>query len=99
MKRKHSSGKENESNAKEYGQNLVGLRVKVWWPDDREFYKGVIVSFDSAKKKHKVLYDDGDEETLNLVKEKWKVIEADSDADKEERSDHTDLDASTDRPP
>jgi len=27
------------------------------------------------------LYDDGDEETLNLVKEKWKVIEADSDAD------------------
>ena len=28
------------------------------------------------------MYDDGDEETLNLVKEKWKVIEADSDADK-----------------
>jgi len=27
------------------------------------------------------LYDDGDEETLNLVKEKWKFIEADSDAD------------------
>ncbi|KAG5048364.1 hypothetical protein JHK85_009467 [Glycine max] len=100
VKRKHSSGKENESNAKEYGQNLVGLRVKVWWPDDREFYKGVIDSFDSAKKKHKVLYDDGDEETLNLVKEKWKVIEADdSDADEEERSDRASLDASTDMPP
>ncbi|KAG5045137.1 hypothetical protein AAZX31_06G059500 [Glycine max] len=99
VKRKRSSGKENESSTKEYGQNLVGLQVKVWWPDDHEFYKGVIVSFDSAKKKHKVLYDDGDEETLNLVKEKWKVIEADSDADKEERSDHTDLDASTDMPP
>uniref|UniRef100_K7KIF2 Tudor domain-containing protein n=1 Tax=Glycine max TaxID=3847 RepID=K7KIF2_SOYBN len=99
VKRKHSSGKEN-SNAKEYGQNLVGLRVKVWWPDDREFYKGVIDSFDSAKKKHKVLYDDGDEETLNLVKEKWKVIEADdSDADEEERSDRASLDASTDMPP
>ncbi|KAH1124430.1 hypothetical protein GYH30_014245 [Glycine max] len=90
---------DKESSTKEYGQNLVGLQVKVWWPDDHEFYKGVIVSFDSAKKKHKVLYDDGDEETLNLVKEKWKVIEADSDADKEERSDHTDLDASTDMPP
>jgi len=27
------------------------------------------------------LYDDGDEETLNLLKEKWKLIEAGSDAD------------------
>jgi len=27
------------------------------------------------------LYDDGDEETLNLVKEKWKFIEDGSDAD------------------
>ncbi|KAH1124425.1 hypothetical protein GYH30_014244 [Glycine max] len=100
VKRKRSSGKENESNAKEYGQNLVGLRVKVWWPDDREFYRGVVDSFDSAKKKHKVLYDDGDEETLNLVKEKWKVIGADdSDADEEERSDRASLDASTDMPP
>ncbi|KHN29621.1 nucleolar protein dao-5-like isoform X1 [Glycine soja] len=96
VKRKRTPGKENDSDVKEYGENLVGLRVKVWWPKDHEFYIGVIDSFDSAKKKHKVLYDDGDEETLNLVKEKWKVIEADSDADEEERSDRADLDVSTD---
>lgn len=99
VKRKRTSGKDNESDMKEYGENLVGLRVKVWWPKDREFYKGAIHSFDSAKKKHKVLYDDGDQEILNLMKEKWKVIEADSDADGEEESDRASLDASTDMAP
>ncbi|XP_014501197.1 transcriptional regulator ATRX [Vigna radiata var. radiata] len=99
VKRKRSSGKENESDVKDYGENLVGLRVKVWWPEDQEFYKGVIHSFYSGKKKHKVLYDDGDEETLNLLKEKWKLIEAGSDADEEGQSDRESLDASTDMPP
>ncbi|RDX74286.1 DNA mismatch repair protein MSH6, partial [Mucuna pruriens] len=96
VKRKRASGKENKSDMKEYGENLVGLRVQVWWPEDHEFYKGVIHSFDSARKKHKVLYDDGDQEILSLMKEKWKVIEADSDADGEEGSDRASLDASTD---
>ncbi|KAK8465453.1 hypothetical protein PHAVU_009G087900 [Phaseolus vulgaris] len=87
---------DKESDIEKYGEGLVGLRVKVWWPKDHEFYKGVIHSFDSAKKKHKVFYDDGDEETLNLVKEKWKVIDADLDADEEEQSGRASLDASTD---
>ncbi|KAH1130259.1 hypothetical protein J1N35_001637 [Gossypium stocksii] len=26
------------SNSMEYGENLVGLKVKVWWPKDREKY-------------------------------------------------------------
>ncbi|RZC06069.1 Sister chromatid cohesion protein PDS5-like B-B isoform B [Glycine soja] len=115
VKRKRSSGKENARILSLVQRNMVktllvykskfgGLMIMsfehmVVCALEHMFYKGVIVSFDSAKKKHKVLYDDGDEETLNLVKEKWKVIEADSDADKEERSDHTDLDASTDMPP
>uniref|UniRef100_A0A0R0JCT1 Uncharacterized protein n=1 Tax=Glycine max TaxID=3847 RepID=A0A0R0JCT1_SOYBN len=28
---------DKESSTKEYGQNLVGLQVKVWWPDDHEY--------------------------------------------------------------
>ncbi|CAL0305735.1 unnamed protein product [Lupinus luteus] len=100
VKRKHPSGTENESDIKEYGENLVGLRIKVWWPADREFYKGVIDSFDPANKKHKVNYDDGEVEILRLRKEKWKIIEpADSDSDGEEGSDHESLDASADMPP
>jgi hypothetical protein len=55
--------------------NLVGSRIKVWWPDDRKFYKGVVESFDVASKKHKVVYDDGDVERLHLKNEKWEFID------------------------
>ncbi|XP_061346896.1 sister chromatid cohesion protein PDS5 homolog C-like isoform X2 [Gastrolobium bilobum] len=97
LKRKRT-GKENESNTKKYGQNLVGSRVEVWWPDDQMFYEGTVDSFDPAMKKHKVLYDDGDEEILNLKKEKWKIIEAGADSDGEEGSDRRSPDASSDKP-
>ncbi|XP_052731639.1 uncharacterized protein LOC108331102 isoform X2 [Vigna angularis] len=33
---KLTSGKENESDTEKYGENLVGIRVKVWWPKDLE---------------------------------------------------------------
>ncbi|TYH69570.1 hypothetical protein ES332_D05G065500v1 [Gossypium tomentosum] len=82
-KRKHMPSKEKSSDSMEYGENLVGLKVKVWWPKDREFYEGFIHSFDSAKKKHKVHYNDGDEEILNLKREKWAVIEDESGSDEE----------------
>ncbi|RVW54181.1 hypothetical protein CK203_090546 [Vitis vinifera] len=39
-----------------------------------KYYEGVIDSFDSEKKKHKVLYVDGDEEILNLKKEKFDFV-------------------------
>lgn len=97
-KRKHASGSKNESDIMEHDQNLVGVRLEVWWPKDRQFYKGVIESFDSRKKKHKVVYDDGEVEVLNLAREKWNVIEADSDADEEEGSDRGSLDASIEMP-
>ncbi|KAL5074441.1 hypothetical protein RYX36_013425 [Vicia faba] len=97
-KRKPASGRKNGSGIKEYGENLVGLRVEVWWPKDREFYKGVIERFDPIKKKHKVVYDDGEVEVLNLSRQKWNIIDADSAADGEEGSDHASLDASLEMP-
>ncbi|XVE71254.1 hypothetical protein DITRI_Ditri10aG0135900 [Diplodiscus trichospermus] len=87
-KRKQTSSKEKASGSIEYGENLVGFKVKVWWPKDRAFYEGVIESFDSVKKKHKVSYDDGDEEILNLKREKWEVIEDKSGSDEEGGADH-----------
>ncbi|XP_023004114.1 uncharacterized protein LOC111497543 isoform X3 [Cucurbita maxima] len=56
------------------GEELVGRRIKVWWPLDRKFYEGIIQSFDPVKRKHKVSYDDGDEELLNLKKQKYELI-------------------------
>ncbi|CAI9274904.1 unnamed protein product [Lactuca saligna] len=77
LKRKRSVGKNNSQANKnvKYDDSLIGLKVKVWWPDDHKYYEGVIESFDSAKNKHKVSYVDGDVETLNLKKEKWEILQ------------------------
>ncbi|XP_031479446.1 sister chromatid cohesion protein PDS5 homolog A-like isoform X2 [Nymphaea colorata] len=54
---------------------LVGWRIKVWWPMDRQFYEGVVQSFDAKKRKYLIFYDDGDVEMLKLEKEKWERID------------------------
>ncbi|GFP93461.1 sister chromatid cohesion protein pds5 homolog b-b [Phtheirospermum japonicum] len=54
---------------------LIGRRIKVWWPLDKEFYEGVVKSFDSEKKKHVIEYDDGDVEVLSLEKERWELAD------------------------
>ncbi|KAL2548718.1 Tudor/PWWP/MBT superfamily protein [Forsythia ovata] len=74
-KSKGTPGTDKASGTIEHGENLVGSKVKVWWPKDRTFYEGIVDSFDSVKKKHKILYQDGDQETLNLRKEKWEFVE------------------------
>ncbi|KAI3679965.1 hypothetical protein L2E82_50701 [Cichorium intybus] len=74
-KRKRPVGKNNVKKTVKYDDSLIGLKVKVWWPDDKKYYEGVIESFDSAKNKHKVSYVDGDEERLNLKKEKWEILQ------------------------
>ncbi|XP_039043257.1 titin homolog isoform X3 [Hibiscus syriacus] len=97
-KRKHTPNKEKASDSMEYGENLVGLKVKVWWPKDRAFYEGFIHSFDAVKKKHKVHYDDGDMEILNLKREKWKIIEDESEPDEEEAANNSSPDGSSETP-
>ncbi|XP_057957797.1 sister chromatid cohesion protein PDS5 homolog C-like isoform X2 [Malania oleifera] len=91
-KRKRTPGKEKTPDVRGFGENLVGLMVKVWWPKDEMFYEGRIESFDPAKKKHRVVYTDGDEEKLFLRKEKWEIIEGESVPD--EAADHPSPDAS-----
>ncbi|PWA42621.1 phospholipase-like protein [Artemisia annua] len=68
-------GKRIKAHSVEYGENLVGKRIKVWWPDDNRYYEGVVESFDSSIKKHKVSYDGGDEELLKLNGERWELVE------------------------
>ncbi|MQM03150.1 hypothetical protein Taro_035926 [Colocasia esculenta] len=53
---------------------LVGCRIKIWWPLDKQFYEGTVQSYDTRKKKHVILYDDGDVEVLHLNKEKWELL-------------------------
>ncbi|MED6211330.1 hypothetical protein PIB30_072655 [Stylosanthes scabra] len=56
-------------------EDLIGCRIKVWWPSDKKFYGGTIKSYDSLKGKHVILYDDGDVEVLRLEKERWEIID------------------------
>ncbi|KAI8569303.1 hypothetical protein RHMOL_Rhmol02G0268300 [Rhododendron molle] len=83
-KKKRTPAKEKASDTVVYGHNLVDSKVKVWWPDDEKFYEGVIVSYDSVKKKHQVSYTDGDEEVLNLRQEKWEFVGDNSLSDAEQ---------------
>ncbi|XP_065851237.1 sister chromatid cohesion protein PDS5 homolog C-like isoform X1 [Euphorbia lathyris] len=77
-KRKRAAGNEKGSETLDYDPDeLVGKRVKVYWPKDKEYYIGTIDSFNASNKKHKVLYDDGDQEILNLKREKWAFIQDD----------------------
>ncbi|KAK3260584.1 hypothetical protein CYMTET_30464 [Cymbomonas tetramitiformis] len=68
----------------------VGTKIEVFWKDDDCFYPGVVKEFNEDGKAH-VLYDDGDEETLDLSEENFKIINStdeatDADGENTERS-------------
>ncbi|RDX94616.1 Sister chromatid cohesion protein PDS5-like B, partial [Mucuna pruriens] len=77
LKRKSIGGlakcatKEGESDA----EDLIGCRIKVWWPLDKKFYEGTVKSYEPLKRKHVILYNDGDVEVLFLKKERWELID------------------------
>lgn len=52
----------------------LGDRIRVWWPLDKEFYNGTVVSYDEEKERWSVIYDDGDAEKINLLSEHWSVL-------------------------
>ncbi|KAM0847072.1 hypothetical protein ACQ4PT_055258 [Festuca glaucescens] len=77
LKRKREQDTEETPRARKnkgLDASLVGSRIRVWWPDDEMYYKGVVDSFDTNSKRHKVAYDDGDVEVLLLRDEKWDFI-------------------------
>ena len=55
------------------GVHCVGWRVSVLWPDNNLYYLGVVDDFNFLNGKHRVIYDDGNYEWLDLSKEgiKW----------------------------
>ncbi|XP_076942912.1 uncharacterized protein LOC143612948 [Bidens hawaiensis] len=85
-KRKRSATKTEASDTIKYDESLIGKKVKVWWPEDKMYYEGVVSEFFPAKKKHKVSYVDGDEEKLNLRTQKWEILKEFSARDDEVRT-------------
>eukprot|EP00171_Calliarthron_tuberculosum_P011649 IDg11649t1 len=64
----------------------VGDRIEIFWPDDGEYYPGLVASWDPSTRTHEVRYDDGDRESLYLSLETWRaplsVVAADEAAGK-----------------
>uniref|UniRef100_M1BR82 Nucleic acid binding protein n=1 Tax=Solanum tuberosum TaxID=4113 RepID=M1BR82_SOLTU len=75
---------------KKYGEEIVGTRIRVWWPLDEMFYEGAISGFDHVTKRHQIAYDDGETETLNLNKEQFEILE-DNPSDKSVQKHEADL--------
>ncbi|KAG8365331.1 hypothetical protein BUALT_Bualt18G0093600 [Buddleja alternifolia] len=70
-------------------EDLIGRRIKVWWPIDKQFYEGVVKSFDTQKMKHVILYDDGDVEVLRLERERWELVDNDKKAKRSGSAKHS----------
>ncbi|KAL8056286.1 hypothetical protein ABFX02_04G109700 [Erythranthe guttata] len=58
----------------DYGEEMVNVKIKVWWPIDKTFYTGTVEAFDPSTKKHMIKYDDDEEEILNLREERWELF-------------------------
>ncbi|XP_027771668.1 uncharacterized protein LOC107012099 isoform X3 [Solanum pennellii] len=71
---------------KKYGEEIVGTRIRVWWPLDKMFYEGAVSGFDHVNKRHQIAYDDGETEILNLNKEQFEFLE-DNPSDKKHEAD------------
>lgn len=83
-KKKPSSGKDRVTETVQCDGNLVGKKIKVWWPLDEKYYEGFVSNYNSAKKKFTVNYVDGDVEKINLSKERWQLVDDDNMAEEEQ---------------
>jgi hypothetical protein len=68
-----------DATAAEMGNDLVGRRIKIWWSEDRTYFKGVVSAWRERRNRtmHQVTYDDGDVKWHELdVGESWRVKSA-----------------------
>lgn len=52
----------------------MGKTVRVYWPDDEEWYQGTLQRLDAATGKYFIQYNDGDSEYLDLSKERYELL-------------------------
>ena len=71
------------------GAALVGRKVRIWWPHDREWFTGTVNAFDGRL--HEITYDDGslwDEDLETPGERKWELVcGSDDDVDADAASD------------
>ena len=70
-----AAGQCPRSSKKGHGEEVVGLRCKIFWSDDKTWYKGVISQHDASNGKHLIEYEDGDTEWLDLCQERFELLQ------------------------
>lgn len=51
-------------------ESKIGRRLKVYWPLDKAWYEGRVKAYNASDDNYVVLYDDGDKENVDIVREK-----------------------------
>ncbi|KAL4420457.1 hypothetical protein ABPG75_010113 [Micractinium tetrahymenae] len=77
-KRQHVGGDGAAGEPQRFGAEVVGRSLMVYWKEQKTYYTGTITKYHPDSGKHTVLYRDGDKETLELHKERFKWSERDS---------------------
>lgn len=72
----------------EGSRDLLGSRVRVYWPAEDAWFKGTLSKYSSDTKKHYVRYDDGDSEWVDLTTEKYEILPGEAAAPKKKASTH-----------
>lgn len=49
---------------------VIGRRLKVYWPLDKAWYAGKVTAYNASEGTHAVVYDDGEEQDVDVAKEK-----------------------------
>eukprot|EP00775_Hariotina_reticulata_P012941 gene12941-13069_t len=63
-----------DSNAEQAGNDLLGQHISVMLPDEKRWFRGLVVGYDGLK--HTVMFDDGDTDHVLLEKGHYKLAES-----------------------
>ena len=59
--------------ARRYEFGLCGMLCKIFWPMEDKFFEGTITRYNKTKNRHRIEYDDGDHEWIDLREEEERV--------------------------
>lgn len=54
-------------------KSLLGMACRLFWPLEQRWFNGRVTKYNHAKHKHRILYDDGDHEWINVARESDRV--------------------------
>lgn len=58
----------------DYGPEIVGRRVTIFWSTENMYFNGKIASYNSRRKAHRIEYDDGEVQELHLFEERFDFL-------------------------